>query len=495
MAKSEHPFDQFIKEQLDTFEAHKMPDWHYMHQKIQEAEADVEFDEKIKASLKDLKVDSPKIGWEPFISRTNQQVLRRNKIILARAIELSLIALLLWTIDNIGIGNFMPASKSRQGSEIAIKNPLESNSNEVPTVHINKSVENRELSKAATSGVDKDHRSFSYEGDTEKFHHTTKRQTRSIDNTSKASREYKPSQVSGILNTIFENTYSNYQHSESDFKDIITSQNAMADGYDPIDKLHQTSALKVDINELQVPSRIQENLNLPIIISSGIKPARQSKSIALNVHTGLMANVIQSPSYDSLSNTLYNQLRPGFLASVGLGFKTDRIELEPNQSELLGKWSNGYYWLHFKKISAHFLTIPVLIHIDLWQGKNWSVSAKTGLSLSASLKNNFDLDTTISYFPTENKGIFFDINDEKNSLISSKVKNPSNQGILQGGSFGVNSYTSLVAGIRFKQQFKSNLSYYVEFEVNKMLGEVGFGPNNDRIISGTINTGISIRLK
>jgi hypothetical protein len=511
MAKSEQPFDKIIKEKLDAFSPQDTPDWGFMQQKINDAEKDILFDHKIKEVFDDLKVDSPQIQWESFVSKRNRQIARRNKIISARVIESCLILLMFWTLDNIGITSIIKSNNQFKANPIAESNSHSSpkgNQTDVYQSDLNKT---NEVSPITThSNTDPKEKGFDRKIITtnhsldENLFHKKLRKPSFVSNVAINSRHLQSDK-----NTDYEKTNSSPEAS-TESSNMITKENESTNqqitsspGIENHTSLNDDELIPLDskIDELPIEeTKIELRDQLPVTLPA-LKPLIIHKSVQLNVHSGMMMNVILSPDYlNPNSDKLYSQLRPGFQTAVNLGFKTKKYMLEsglayqyltyePNQSDQLGSFENGYFKLHFQKITSHIVTIPVLVHFDLIKARNWSISSKAGLSLSAALVNNFELDTIF----TEKQGTA-KIFDLTNSEINARVRNSSNQGILDGGDFGINSFSNIVLGIRYQRQFSSRLSIYTEFEISKMLGEFGFGPNGDRFISGNINTGVSFRL-
>ncbi|MBK6858847.1 MAG: hypothetical protein IPG95_00950 [Saprospiraceae bacterium] len=69
MAKSEKAFDQNIKDILESYSTNTPPDWGFMQQKMDAADSDLEFDQKIKQSFQNLELDSEQINWQHFVAK------------------------------------------------------------------------------------------------------------------------------------------------------------------------------------------------------------------------------------------------------------------------------------------------------------------------------------------------------------------------------------------------------------------------------------------
>lgn len=519
MAKSESPFDKLIKNKLDEFhlEDSSAPDWSFMQQKIDEAESDLEFDQKIKQALDGLKVDSPQIKWEKFHERNIRQIARRNKIIAARIIESCLFLLLLWTMDNIGITNIIAPLKH---SDYKL-NPI-AELNSIDLFHKEQDAEQTSFDLVTNEPSPANQMVNIDDPNKKGFDRKKMNNTKSLDEKSLHKKLSKPTFINPLTDPNTSSEANAIGNTSIEINGIPSAVSESVEPTQPIEQIQESEAapqLPIDdhlINETETISALDSKINALVIknskldfdkqlptINQIIKPAIIQKSVVLNVHAGLMANVIQSPPYtDPNATSLYTQLRPGFQTAINIGFQSRNYMLEsgltyqnfsydPNISEKI-YLKDGAVRLQFNKINAQIISIPVLIHFNLIKQALWSVSAKAGLSLSVSLKNDFHLDSTYYYCQKGHNSIFFDTNPY--SEIRSRVSNPTYQGVLDGGDFGVNSFSNIIAGIRYERRLNSNLSFYSEIELSKMIGSIGFGPNGDRFISTNLNTGLSFKL-
>ncbi|MBK6861521.1 MAG: hypothetical protein IPG95_14725 [Saprospiraceae bacterium] len=147
MAKSEKAFDQNIKDILESYSTNTQPDWDFMQQKMDAADRDLEFDQKIKQSFQNLELDSEQINWQHFVAKKNRMLERRRHIIRARMIESLLFLLLLWTLDNIGITNILPI-KEKQAELVA---PIAQNKTESIQTNSELNAANENFSTTAQS--------------------------------------------------------------------------------------------------------------------------------------------------------------------------------------------------------------------------------------------------------------------------------------------------------------------------------------------------------
>lgn len=499
MAKSEHPFDQNIKNILESYSSDSKPDWEFMQQKMDAAESDLEFDKKIKQSLQNLQIDSDQIKWNQFEAKKNRMLERRRQIVRARLIESLLFLLLLWTLDNIGLTNILPikekqidvlspVAKDKTESIQKTSNPYASN------IDNDAVLASEEIKSKDHSQITKSRETFGLIPTSESFKQAIS-QVRIKNNSTTAIRPNfsLQSEARNSSETELENNEMPLEHTEA----IIENLQSLPVIYAGI----PTSFELILLNDFPEVLNALPNKLIPVAL----------KSTWLMAHTGLMLNTIQSPSFLDFGKTYQHQLRPGIQTALSFGVEAKKwmiesgliyshLSYQPNMSETLGSFENGYYKIRFDKIQSHIISIPVLLHRQLISKNNWNISAKLGLSISAALKNYFTLDTVNNLSGTVHQGIAYGTKD--NSVLNTRVRNDSNQGLLDGGTFGVNSFANVVTGIRMNHQLNAKLNLYTEIELNAMLGPKkigntpnGFGPNSDRIIASNFNIGIAYKLK
>lgn len=507
MAKSEQPFDQNIKEILESYSTGTHPDWTFMQQKLDEADRDIEFDQKIKQSFHNLELDSEQINWQHFEAKKNRMLERRRHIIRARMIESLLFLFLLWTLDNIGLTNILPIKE--KPAELLVPIAKIKTQSTQTNLALNSTSENRVFT---TQQSLKENKINAWVQIPE-----TKQSKGLIPTSARIISQFQ-NQGSNNSTAEFPNTENAIQNTApnqiSTKTSIVNSQDASENDlnklpviFENVESLPMLQAgLQCNL-ELIVLNDLPEVLNA---LPNKIIPVAL-KSTWFMMHTGLMLNTIQSPSFLDFGKTYQHQLRPGVQAAMSFGVEAKKwmiesgliyshLSYQPNMSETLGSFENGYYKIRFDKIQSHILSIPVLLHRQILQRNQWSVSTKIGLSISAALKNYFTLDTITNLSGTVHQGIAYGTKD--NSVLSSRVRNDSNQGLLDGGTFGVNSFANVVTGIRVNHQLNSKLNLYSEIELNAMLGKKkigdtpnGFGPNADRIIATNFNIGLAYKLK
>jgi len=457
-----------------------------------------------------LELDSEQINWQHFVAKKNRMLERRRHIIRARMIESLLFLLLLWTLDNIGLTNILPI-KEKQAELIS---PIAQNKTESIQTNSELNAANENYS-TTTQSTSKDNNSTAIlQNDAVE---SSKGLIPIAGRKKQQANQIPSNSIPAASNASVSASVSVKESKESN---QTSSANSLENNPDASAvALHNPAAILENIEYLPVlQAGLPQNMDaivltdLPEVLNAlpnKIIPVAL-KSTWLMMHTGLMLNTIQSPSFLDFGKTYQHQLRPGIQTALSFGVEAKKwmiesgliyshLSYQPNMSETLGSFENGYYKIRFDKIQSHILSIPVLLHRQVVQRNHWSVSAKLGLSISAALKNYFTLDTITNLSGTVHQGIAYGTKD--NSVISTRVRNDSNQGLLDGGTFGVNSFANVVTGIRVNHQLNSKLNIYSEIELNAMLGPKkigdtpnGFGPNADRIIATNLNIGLAFKL-
>lgn len=506
MEKSDNLFDKEIKSLLDSHQPDVTPQWDHMQSQLDAAYDDEIFDEKIRKTLNNAQAYHEKMAWESLEQKIKMQAERKRKLITARLIESTLFILFLWTLDNIGITNLIQDKIQIQPQIMALELSDERNSNLdfsqiVPT--------NTDLGFIPLVQKDKK------------------------ENTEVNFPSGLTNQKENMQSVVFRNSVSNLKH-ESKINSLASHHQVKLQTdlnlsekddsknlqYQAKNNLHFSELnpdLPHNLSPLLCTLRIPEEIELPLIaegveylskpdlyaleISKQIKPLPVLYAKSIGIFAGTMVNIIQSPSFieqdvNYIQAKLAHQMGLKFDFHQGAwtlktGIAYQHIKYQPNYSETMGSFEGGYFKIHFKELEAHLVSLPVALSRTIASGEKWDLSMHMGLSLTASLKNKYSLDTVTDLSSNNVQNINF--NPTSSSEIISRVRNASNKGLLEGGNIGTNSYASLIGGVRYQRKITSSLSYFGELELSKMLGQIGFGPNNDKFVIVGLNTGLSVR--
>lgn len=509
MEKFEQEFDQYIKSIVDQSEPLVDPQWDHMKHQLELAEEDANFDSKINSILSQAKADGPQLSWDQFNSKTLAQTERKYKIIKARAIESILLLLIIWTLNNIGITHLLPEKVkdlnlpilAESGNNYSSEKPEDNSSFSAQSSMV---IEDKETGKVP---------SYSSQPETidriEKNNFATSSSTYSIQKNARIPSAGKQSssqstngtlsQIASVVSERKEIGISAFAH-PSEFSQIVNS------GFENISAVDQQLAFTplLILNNAGVNQSIntKSDIQLPVINAAHqIKTFNPESRTFVGLNTGLMVNSVESPAF-VIGNPNLSQVKLGQQFGLSLNFQSNKwivetgityqnLSYNPNISETMGNFEEGYYKILFRKINSQLVNIPILLHRVLASGHDWQLSTKMGLSISAALKNSFTVDT---FANLNGSGRGFAIPPNSESQIAQRIADRSNQGLLDGGSFGTNSFANVVLGLRWQKQISRSIDFVSELELHKMLGQLGYGPNGDKLLTTTIKTGISINL-
>lgn len=506
MEKFDQKFDREIKELLEQYTPEQAPQWDHMQSKLQNLEEDEAFDHKLKSIFEHAQSSHEQLKWEYFQTKLKQQAERRRKIITARIIESTLFLLFLWTLDNIGISSLIPNQPNLPANvilavkdkfhekPIALTPPVEGSHNN-DQVTFSRSAPKSFQSGAIGSSVLSEYPNAASNGQ--------ERGTNVEHATAFKSSDFG-SNTGMAIKTQPENSFGEHTTAEVPSSPFVVPDLAFLSGQSlialPNPEIHAAEDLQLPVKPTELEQNREESLPLP----AHLKPYSNTESKYIGIFSGMMVNTIQSPSFID-PDLKYTQARLAYQTGLRIDIKQDRwnvltgiayqnIRYQPNLSETLGSFEGGYYKIHFREIQAHLVNIPVALNKTLIRGKHSELSAQMGLSLTASLKNNFKVDTLTGLSAQGGQTTVF-IDTSANSEIISRVRSQTNRGILEGGSIGTNSYASVMLGFRYTRTIQHNVVFFTELEFSKMLGQIGFGPNQDKFLITSLNTGISYRFQ
>ncbi len=506
-------FDREIQSKLEQFDVGAKPDWAFMQRRLSQVEEDLLFDQKIKSILQDVQVNSKEIEWTEFQAKLKRHTERRQKIITTRAIESLLLLLLLWTLNNIGLTHIIPYEKGMRKIEVFAQAHGEKNMGQFPSVASTDQTSLKPISRQPdiTEGTETSLDKPSGLSKTPEFRTTDLLSQATInENVESSATGFSKYQTTAKVYAAAALQPENNSDLSASLPSLMQDQILpdLALTHNTIDVGLLKTALQ-HADELKLPAEItllpkDDALEFNLNVQHGIHPSTTQQHITrwIGLSAGFMINYITSPSFVQNSGH-FHQVQLGhslglFVGSqfaewmVESGISYQSIHYQPNMSETLGSFETGYYKIRFHKLQSHIVNIPVLLHRVLYAKNNWSISAKAGLSISASLHNEFSVDTLTNLNGKATQGISFD--PSQPSEIASRVRLQANQGILQGGSVGVNSYANLVGGIRYDRDLNPKMRFFTELELGKMLGSLGFGPNSDNFFTSTLKAGVSFRL-
>lgn len=180
---------------------------------------------------------------------------------------------------------------------------------------------------------------------------------------------------------------------------------------------------------------------------------------------------------------------------IGTGAIYSAKQYEPRPLVYLGgSFANGYYGESFKLVELNMLQLPVQVRYNFLKKNKWRAFATVGLSLHTALQANYYLEEEEELLrpqpqprPTPG-GNFPTPADEKKKILS--------KGLLEGGSIWENGYITGNVGIGLEYFITERLGIFTQPTYQQSLDYFtkGFGPDQDRINTFSIFTGLRVKL-
>lgn len=180
------------------------------------------------------------------------------------------------------------------------------------------------------------------------------------------------------------------------------------------------------------------------------------------------------------------------ILGVGLEYNSYNYAAPPI-IETYGEISRGIKKVSLKNIHLSEMRLPLEAKFQTFKGERWTLYAIFGLNIHAIMSTRYDVER-------KSLGAGFlalasPTNAEKVSFQDSELSNKEfQQGILQGGDFPHNFYSSYTLGIGYSYHLTHRSSMFIKGKYNKVMGFDGVGPNNDVLDGINFQIGTRFRL-
>jgi hypothetical protein len=259
-----------------------------------------------------------------------------------------------------------------------------------------------------------------------------------------------------------------------------------------------TLSLPEKIERLPVQSlATQEQIVSPVIETQPVI-IEKTPSFFVNVKgiSGAEINRITTPADPENKRLHFDRLEPGFSIGVLFEFGKDIWSLEsgfiyssknyaPRSSiTYSGNPFYGFFSKSMEDIHINMISIPVNIRKELLELDKWKIYGVAGLSINVAFETNYNLK--------------FDLSDAYDPLLGQSPIAIINltEGWLKGESLKDNGFVSVNLGMSFERAVTEKWSVFVQptyQHTGLMLGK-GIGPENDRIHTLTLNSGLKVNL-
>ncbi len=509
MSKANKHWDQLIRALLEDYRLdHARPDWNRMHKLLQSYDDDELFDQSIRNKLLEIKADTPAATWLHYKSRRQRKV----HLFISRAIEFALVFLVLWTYG-------------RQTTTEVVDKSHAVNQSVAPPAYGHDRPSMQTLSDFTAAG-----KGLAVENDPNTEKPIKRKNLLASGPTNPTTTDHASSTDEPFKQTMY-------------YTAIRPSQNQNDDQNPaPFDDLESTVKNQPTYRTaaLSEPAELfdhHELSHLPLSVRAELFSAAKNKTPIANLEANTPAisrprSVPSTPNFGKRQILLFggmmlNQIsaypptsyRDGhpmaknrsvrqpaaqptigvhlnfksfpFLLESGLSFS--RYSYNPQIKTIYSDLHDCETQLEFQRFTFFTANIPVLLLRHLYNDKNSNIWAKAGLSLSASLKNHYEVSQ--SYLTSRNR-------TEPISEVSLELQNINNslpkinlyEGLLDQGDIYQNSFINLVLGLRLVHTMCTGKQFFADVDYFQMLGQQGFGPRNERFHGLQIKLGSMIKL-
>lgn len=479
--KKSRDFDQWLKESLEQYEPgtqNRQAVWNRLQQSLKTFEKQEDrFDRSIRDKLAGARVHAPKADWNHFLVKFRERNARRKRIMGIRIMELSLLLLLVLTLDRFfkmqSVQGSHPTELVAQAEPQSEPRPIsDQNQQKTQARHKNINPVSRNPfspENISTRSSDPHQKSRS----TADRIHSTKRKRITSPSSSESYHEGEIPESAPLPNS---NT--------SQKSNAETSQNPVLNPSIQETTDERKDEPKMDGLQTRDPKGLPFQTTEPQIkiqtLNSGVKALK----IWISTRFGAGINIIRTPQ-DHLLLT-QTKIHSGNWYQTGLSILFDhgRMILEtglyfsqltnqPKTKDIYKAYDGSFYQCALLKNSYQMLEIPVLASVVLWQDGAWKLISGAGLSVSANLNSKYDIRNEKYQIPP-GQGIS---GIPRTSYVLEKNYN---QGLLQNEGMNSNSFANLLLHGRMLYKINHLLTAFGECQYAHMLSSNGFGPLYDQ---------------
>jgi len=518
-------FDQLIEQSLENLDGqnYAQMDWSLMENKLDAELGTSNADSEIDPQVEDIYLDAVaydhlnnfetpynKAHWELMSARLDEEYAYRRKVILTKALEALVVLLLVWTAIN------QPIKKLKNSSSplpVATIPTSTDNTNNLSQANLSQPTNNADNLLAHTTNT-ADAVSI--------LNNKTK------NNPESSSKNEDSNIVKEEVSSETTNSYNNVITSNSDNSSSLnlnqqTTSFVQPKRVDEVIPLAQNSFYNNPLilnNEHAQEQPILSDITplaslIPKLIKSekaefdllaGFKQKRKLRKteLSFSMYSSVDYNFIQSDFYNPSIRDwdVYQRDRYGYSGGFSLGFQIKRLLIETGasysyisynqraESNIIGSFQEGYLEEQWDDAELDMVQIPLNIQYAFLMKNKWRVYTVSGASLNTAVKNNFNFhieeQTASSRTPLE---------DSKIATEAASYK-----GLFEGGNLRNSSYLTANLGLGIERRFTYRWSLYLQpvyrhYFTLKNVGLDGFGPQNDRIHSGSILFGAKVKIR
>ena len=414
-------FDDILKNKLNQLASDKnfMPDWDRMNQQIEEDSLkDQAFDEQIKRKLDQINVSrfSPN-SWNTLYELIDRRIKNKQRVFVSKSLEVSVLFLLIFTMNNLGIFQQNTILKPNQSTvtpiyaevltpsiqkEIDLTHGVttdmetvvsESNSALIPTEILPNEVEASLLQKESTISVSSVIYSPTYE---------SKAPIINQDNSSSVAELRNSS-----INPMDISLPNNDSHSENISLELVTEQET-EDIIEMKEKAFKKLMPLVDANELES----RAIYNVALIEKPIIRKTKQDKINYSDFHVSAKVSYQFNSIESKLNKSLINKRGPSDVnsnysyikksanpayeiqlayelgrLSISSGINYQKVSYNPSIVVTTGNLTEKYRETTVESVGYEFIGVPLNLNAKLFKLNSWKVELQAGIIANILLKS------------------------------------------------------------------------------------------------------------
>lgn len=514
-------FDQSIEQSLGNLDGHEYApmDWSLMENKL-DAELgtpdsvldpqleDIYLDGVAYEHLNDLETPYNKDHWEIMSARLDEEYAYRRKVIITKALEAIVVLLLVWTAINQPIKKLKESSSPLPVATIPTSPNNTNNLNEAAILPQSTSSEslladNTPTADAVSNSRNKTKNNSEHSSITEESNIVTKGISSETINSNNIIPSTNSTSISYLKNQEITLV-------ESENREEIIPLAQLSSPNNLLKENEESTRIHPIINGITpLASLVPELLSLDnpeADLLSGLKNKRKVRKteLSFSMFSSVDYNFIQSDFFNTSIKDwdVYQRDRNGYSGGFSIGFQLKRFLIETGasysyisynqreESNIIGNFKDGYLEEQWEDAELDMVQIPFNIQYAFLMNRKWRMYSLTGASLNTAVKNNFNFQieeqTESSRTPIENSTI--------------ATESASHKGLFEGGSIRNSSYLAANLGLGIERKFTYRWSLYLQpvyrhYFTFESVGLNGFGPQNDRIHSGSILFGAKVKIR
>lgn len=245
-----------------------------------------------------------------------------------------------------------------------------------------------------------------------------------------------------------------------------------------------------------VPSRhpvLMANLNLPVLPAEAAAIISRKKSgMYAASYVSYAHNQIVSGNYHTSQNAAGVGMKIGIRkgnwgVESGLAYSNTRYTPKRVEKIYAGSPIDGFLASYVQQADGDVFVIPVKVTRKIVRAGNASLHAVAGVSANIVAEKSYQYRRVI-YPPVNPSGGGTGVDPTQYA-----IPNKKQDGVLEGGSLGTNTYVTADLGVRLEAPVGKRYVAFIEPSYRRALNG-GFGPEREKIHSFTIQAGVMASL-